>query len=85
MKEKKKKRSRLGSLVDTAVGYGQEAIINIKENDKLSIKAAGILVGKAASIVAKPAVQLYDGVREGFNQKEATKALVQRLEDETAE
>lgn len=70
MSEKqKKKRSRLGSLVDTAVGYGQEAIINVKNNDKLSVKGAGILVGKAASIVVKPAVQLYDGLREGYNQK----------------
>ncbi len=69
MTKEKKKRSRLGSLVDTAVGYGQEAILNVKSNEKLSIKAAGMLVGKAASIVVKPAVQLYDGVREGYNQK----------------
>lgn len=83
MNKEKKKRSRIMSMVDVAMDAVHEPYL--KHKDKLNIKAAGILVGKAASIVAKPAVQLYDGVREGFNQKEATKALVQRLEDETAE
>ncbi len=37
--------------------------------DAVTVKNAGILLGKAASLIAKPCVQLYDGVREGFNQK----------------
>lgn len=69
MAEKKKKRSKLGTMWDVVVDAVHEPIINLKNNDKVSVKAAGILVGKAASIVSKPAVQLYDGVREGFNQK----------------
>ncbi len=66
MKEKKK-RSKLGSMWDVLVDAVHEPIL--KHKDKLNVKAAGVIVGKAASIVAKPAVQLYDGVREGFNQK----------------
>ncbi len=63
----RKKRSKLGSMWDVLVDAVHEPIL--KHKDKLNIKAAGIVVGKAASIVAKPAVQLYDGVREGYNQK----------------
>ncbi len=63
----KKKRSRLGTMWDVVVDAVHEPIL--KHKDKLNVKAAGMLVGKAASIVAKPAVQLYDGVREGYNQK----------------
>lgn len=66
MKEKKK-RSKLGTMWDVVVDAVHEPIL--KHKDKLNVKAAGVLVGRAASIVAKPAVQLYDGVREGFNQK----------------
>jgi hypothetical protein len=66
MKEKKK-RSKVGTMWDVVVDAVHEPIL--KHKDKLNVKAAGVLVGKAASIVAKPCVQLYDGVREGFNQK----------------
>jgi hypothetical protein len=67
----KKKRSKLGSMWDVLVDAVHEPIL--KHKDKLNIKTAGIVVGKAASLVAKPAVQLYDGVREGYNQKAPTK------------
>ena len=67
MNKEKKKRSKLGSMWDVLVDAVHEPIL--KHKDKLNIKAAGVVMGKAASIVAKPAVQLYDGVREGFNQK----------------
>ena len=40
-----------------------------KVTDKLSVKAAGVVLGSAASAIAKPCLQFYDGVREGFNQK----------------
>ncbi len=63
----KKKRSKLGTMWDVVVDAVHEPIL--KHKDKLNVKAAGMLVGKAASIIAKPAVQLYDGVREGYNQK----------------
>jgi len=66
MKEKKK-RSKLGTMWDVVVDAVHEPIL--KHKDKVNFKAAGILAGKAASIVAKPCVQLYDGVREGFHQK----------------
>ncbi len=66
MKEKKK-RSKLGSMWDVLVDAVHEPIL--KHKGKLNIKTAGVVMGKAASIVAKPAVQLYDGVREGYNQK----------------
>ena len=55
MKEKKK-RSKLGSMWDVLVDAVHEPIL--KHKDKLNVKAAGVIVGKAASIVAKPAVQL---------------------------
>lgn len=38
-------------------------------HNKVNVKAAGILLGSAASLVAKPCVQFYDGIREGFNKK----------------
>jgi hypothetical protein len=63
----KKKRSKLGTMLDVVVDAVHEPYL--KHKDKVNVKAAGILVGKAASLVAKPCVQLYDGVREGFNQK----------------
>ncbi len=66
-----KKRSKLGTMWDVVVDAVHEPIL--KHKDKLNVKAAGIIVGKAASLVAKPAVQLYDGVREGYNKKAPTK------------
>jgi hypothetical protein len=66
-----KKRSKLGTMWNVVVDAVHEPIL--KHKDKLNIKTAGILVGKAASLVAKPAVQLYDGVREGYNQKAPAK------------
>jgi hypothetical protein len=67
----RKKRSKLRTMWYVVVDAVHEPIL--KHKDKLNIKTAGILVGKAASLVAKPAVQLYDGVREGYNQKTSTK------------
>lgn len=63
----KKKRSRLATLWDVAVDAVHEPYLQHK--DKLNVKAAGIVLGSAASAVAKPALQFYDGMREGFNKK----------------
>lgn len=53
------------------VQLAKDAVRGVVDAHKeaITIKNAGILIGKAASLVAKPCVQLYDGVREGFNQK----------------
>jgi regulatory protein YycI of two-component signal transduction system YycFG len=70
MKEQKKKRSKVMSMVDVAVGYAQEPYL--KHKDKVSAKSFGKLVGYVSFQVAKPLVSIYDGFKEGFNGKEET-------------
>jgi len=81
--DEKKKRGRLATLWDVAVDAVHEPYL--KHKDKLSAKSVGEIVGKATFYVARPAVSAYDGFRKGFNGKEAKDAVLERLEDETAE
>jgi hypothetical protein len=71
MKEEKKKESRVVQVGSKAFN---ETIIKLNE---LTTKAKGMEIAKPSgkflgaivSAVVKPAVQLYDGFREGFNQQ----------------
>ncbi len=71
MNKEKKKRSRLMSMVDVAVDAVHEPYLKYKV--KVSAKSFGKLVGYTTFAIAKPLVSIYDGFKEGFNGKEATK------------
>lgn len=69
--EEKKKESRIVQVGSKAFNESLTKLneLTTKAKGMEIAKPAGIKLGSIASAIAKPAVKLYDGFREGFNKK----------------